>query len=258
MAEADNAPLGEPSHIPSIAFITLTNNGYIDYTLNCLKSLEKINSSVLPICYCVGEYAHKTLQDKGYKSVLLPNDSSNDSSEFQSFRQGNWAKITIKKFDIIYTNLVNHEYVLFTDGDIVYENIEFIEFIKNNIGYNDILIQNDTEKDNSNKELCSGFMYIKSNPTTLKLFHPSSVIKYINNPKWDDQVYINSIKHKLKFSKLPLDLFPNGQYYYKNSDKLTPMIVHFNWVIGHVKKAKMQEYGKWYLEDTCTPIPAKD
>lgn len=250
MTDADTRTTSKPS----ISFITLTNNGYIDYTLNCLKSLEKVNSPILPVCYCLGEQAHKTLQEHGYESVLLPNDSSNDSSEFQSFKSNAWHKITFKKIEVIYLNLVKYKYVLYTDGDIIFNNPEFYKYIIEHMGQNDLFIQNDTELDNSNKVLCTGFMFIKSNPRTLKLFNPKQIIKHAMNSKWDDQAYINSIKRYLKFSKLPLDLFPNGQYYYKNSDKLTPMIVHFNWVIGHVKKDKMQEYGKWYLEDTSAPL----
>ena len=251
MAEANIAQSG--GHSPRIAFITLTNNGYIDYTLNCLKSLEKINSSVLPVCYCVGEQAHKTLLDKGYKSVLLP-DNSSETTTFQAFKSSIWHKITFKKLEVIYMNLRKYKYVLYTDGDIIFENSDFYKYIIEHIGQNDLLIQNDTDQDSSDKVLCSGFMFIKSNPRTLKLFNPRKNAIHAKDPRWDDQTYINSIKHQLKFSKLPLDLFPNGQYYYMNSAKLTPMMVHFNWVIGHNKKAKMQEYGKWYLEDTSAPL----
>jgi len=236
---------------PNIAFITLTNNGYIDYTLNCLKSLEKINSPVLPVCYCVGEEAYKTLNDKGYECVLLADFPAGNITDFHEFKSKFWNVIMLKKLEIIHTNLLKYKYVLYTDGDIIFENPGFYKYIIDNIGSDDLLIQNDMDTDISNKQLCAGFCCISSNPTTLRLFNPASITNIaINNKNWDDQAYINSIKSKLKFSKLPLDLFPNGLYYYKNSGKLTPMMVHFNWVIGHVKKAKMQEHGKWYLENS--------
>ena len=43
------------------------------------------------------------------------------------------------------------------------------------------------------------------------LFNPDNVSYRKNN--WSDQVYINSIKHNLKYKKLDLNLFPNGKYY---------------------------------------------
>ena len=46
-----------------IAFITLTNNGYIEYTENCLKSLEKINSNVNLKCYCIGKKGYEYLNN---------------------------------------------------------------------------------------------------------------------------------------------------------------------------------------------------
>ena len=39
----------------NIAFITLTNTGYIDYTLNCLQSLKNINMKKQLKVYCIGE-----------------------------------------------------------------------------------------------------------------------------------------------------------------------------------------------------------
>lgn len=240
---------------PSVAFITLTNNGYIDYTLNCLKSLEKINASILPVCYCVGEEGYKKLCDKGYNCVLLA-DNSIETTDFHEYKSKLWNIIMFKKLEIIYMNLLKFKYVLYTDGDIVFENADFYKYIIDNLintGSSDILIQNDELDDNSNKTLCAGFMCIASNPTTLKLFNPKRIIyQAIHNHKWDDQAYINSIKRYLKFTKFPLDLFPNGRYYYTNYTKLHPMMIHFNWVIGHEKKAKMQKHGKWYLEEDIT------
>jgi hypothetical protein len=49
--------------IDDIAFITLTNNGYLDYTINCLESLKKINSDRKLKCYCVGEEGTRLLNN---------------------------------------------------------------------------------------------------------------------------------------------------------------------------------------------------
>jgi restriction endonuclease Mrr len=46
-----------------------------------------------------------------------------------------------------------------------------------------------------------------------------------------------------------LEKYPNGKVYYDNTDKLrgTAIIVHFNWVHGHHKMAKMKEHKMWLL-----------
>ena len=233
-----------------IAFITLTNTGYIDYTLNCLKSLKNINFDHELHCYCIGKAGKEILETQGYKCTLIEDEKN---SNFQKFREGNWADIVFNKFNIIHENLLKNDYVCFTDGDIVYENPEFMNYLLENIGENDILIQNDAMADNSFSNLCSGFMFIKSNPTTLNLFDPkiaeTKKKQWENNQKfiWGDQEYINEIKKNLKFDTCPLKLFPNGKYYYNNASTITPYLIHFNWVSGHQKKQKMLSYKKWYI-----------
>lgn len=219
----------------NVAFITLTNNGYIDYTLNCYESLKHLNLNLHS--YVIGEEAYNKL--KGKQRTLL---NSNDT-EFSEFRKGNWHNITKQKFQIIYDNLLLYDYVCFTDGDIVY-NGNVIDYCLQNINDNDILIQNDTMDDNDNSNLCSGFMFIRSNDKTKQLFNPK-VATIDAKEGWGDQMYINSIKKKLKYKMLPLDLFPNGQYYYKYQPR--SYMIHFNWIVGHEKKNKMKSYGKWFI-----------
>ena len=227
-----------------IAFITLTNDGYIEYTENCLKSLEKINSNVNLKCYCIGKKGYEYLTNKKYNCVLIDEEENNN---FQVFRKGNWSNITFNKFVIIYENLLKYKYVCITDGDIVFENNIFLQYLLKNIGLNDLLIQTEYI-DNKNDVLCSGFMFIKSNSNTLNFFNPKYIEHKKNTIGWDDQIYVNNNKDKLKYKMLPIQLFPNGKYYYDNNNIKTPYLIHFNWIIGHEKKEKMLKYGKWYLD----------
>jgi hypothetical protein len=226
-----------------IAFITLTNNGYVDFTLNCLKSLENINFEKKLDCYCIGEECCSILKSNSYNSFLIKDDNSN----FQTFRNGNWWDIVSNKFKIIHENLNKYDFVCITDGDIVFENNKFLDYLIENIEDNDMLIQNDTMNDNDHWNLCSGFMFLKSNEKTRYLFNPKIVIEKYKE-KICDQLYINNIKNKLKYKLLPLELFPNGRYYYENHSKIQPYLIHFNWLIGHEKKKKMKEFNKWYLD----------
>ena len=137
---------------------------------------------------------------------------------------------------------MNNQYVCITDGDIVYENNLFIDFLLENIHDNDLLIQSEgLEID----DLCSGFMFIKSNVNTLSIFNPNNVEKYKNFLGWDDQVYINEIKYKLNYKVLPLNLFPTGKYYYQYYNNINPYLIHFNWVVGNDKLSKMIRHNKW-------------
>ena len=285
------------NYLEEIKFITLTNSGYINYTLNCLESLKQINSKIDLHCYCIGKEGCNILKDKGYTCSLIDEEQN---SNFQSFRTGNWSNITYNKFTIIHENLLKYKYVCLTDGDIVYENPYFYNYLLKNIQDNDMLTQSDldcnipiqseldcnipiqsdsdcnipiqseldcnipiqsdsdcnipiqSDFDNDNEiPLCTGFMFIKSNPTTISLFDPKNVEQYKNIVGWDDQVYINDIKDKFKFKLLPLDLFPNGSYYYNNTN-LNPYMIHFNWLVGHEKAEKIKFYNKWYIPEFPT------
>lgn len=233
----------------TIAFITLTNDGYIEYTLNCLQSLlqQKYEENKIPElnCYCIGKKSYNALKTKT-TSYLIDDDAN---SNFQIFRKGNWSDITFYKFHIIYENLQKYDYVCFTDGDIVYESLKFIPYCLEKINDYELLIQNDTLQEQNNKSirLCTGFMFIKSNENTKQIFNPANISKELVG--WDDQIYINNIKNKLKFKLLPLDLFPNGGYYYLHHNKINPYIIHFNYLIGHNKKNKMKEYKKWFIQN---------
>ena len=211
-------------------------------SVNCLKSLEKIQFQPPLTCYCIGKEGFDHLTAKGYSSHFIDEEQN---SNFQLFRQGNWSNITFHKFKIIHENLLKHKYVCFTDGDIVFENTNFSSYLLNHIGENDLLIQDDFYGDGEN--LCSGFMFIQSNPNTLALFNPAIVESKKNQKEWDDQVYINDIRDKLRYKKLPLDLFPTGNHYYKHFSTLKPYLIHFNWCLGHEKQQKMKHYNKWLL-----------
>jgi len=223
------------------AFITLSNSGYIDYTLNCYKSLERIGLSPNILqTYVIGKEGYKIMKDSGYVCHLIDDESQ---SNFQTYRNGNWGDITFNKFKIIYENLLNYKYVCFTDGDIVFENTNFLEYIQNNIELYDMLIQDDSH--DGIHEVCSGFMFIKSTEYTLSIFNPEIVNKYKRIEEWDDQVYINGIKDNLNYKCLPLDLFPNGKHYHNNPN-IRPYLIHFNWYMGNMKIDAMKHYGKWY------------
>jgi hypothetical protein len=124
----------------NIAFITLTNSGYIDYTLNCLQSLKNINMKKQLKSYCIGEEGCSILKENNFLFEFIDDKTA---MNFQTFRKDNWSNITYYKFEIIYKNLLSNEYVCITDGDIVYENKQIFNYLLNNIKDNDLLIQSE-------------------------------------------------------------------------------------------------------------------
>ena len=224
-----------------VTFITLTNSGYINYTLNCLQSLKNINLHIPLHCYCIGKYCYNSLSANGFKCSLIDEE---ENSGFSTYKNGNWSNVVFNKFKIIHQNLLKYEYVCYTDGDVVYENNDFLGYLIEKIGDYEMLIQNNCQGINA---VSTGFMFIKSTENTKSLFDP---IYIENNCKlsndYDINDYLENIKYKINYKLLPLSLFPYGDYYYKNNSFIIPYLIHFNWVVGHEKKEKMIYYGKWF------------
>jgi len=232
----------------SIAFVTLSTSGYIDFTLNCLKSLEKCKCKHELITYCIGKKGCDILASHGYKSILIDEE---ENSNFQNIRSGNWSNIVYHKFVIIHENLQKYDFVCFTDGDIVYEREGFFKHMLDRMtDGKEMLIQSESVIEKERSALCSGFMFIRSTKNTISLFDPKNVEEFRNKVGWGDQIYVNSLKKKLVYDVLDLKLFPNGKYYYKNHLTLKPYLIHFNWVLGSNKKEKMKSFNKYLLSDS--------
>ena len=141
------------------------------------------------------------------------------------------------------------EFVLITDGDIVFLKNNFMQYCIDNIEDKDILIQNDKRSNDNDEELCTGFMFIRSNERTKNLFNPKKLTKKFYN----DQHYINYSRDRFTYKKLPLELFPNGGYYFEIYNKynkdpkcLDPFLIHFNHIKG-AKKDSCYESSKWLV-----------
>jgi hypothetical protein len=235
-------------------FITLTNNGYVGYTLNCLESLKKIKNQLNIHIYCVGKTSFDLFNRKGYKTSLI--DDNEKLRTFQEFNNSNWSGMMFYKVEAIYKSLLNNNFVCYTDGDIVFENKVFMDYLHQNISDHDILFQDEFFEN----DICAGFMFIKSNENTLRIFNPENVLQHKKENSdsskipygvcWNDQYYLNQLKNsnQINYKKLPLDLFPNGRYYYYNHVH-SPYLIHFNWVIGNEKIDKMKYYNKWYKDN---------
>lgn len=229
--------------------LTITNSGYQNYTLNLINSILKNKIDLNIEVYCLDKKVYKFFNE--YSELVTPVDISNQVNEeiveFKEQKSVDFYKIVYNKFIAINNSLDRFEYTLFIDGDIVIKK-NFIDFFNKIIGENDMLIQDNFNLGRTKKEeLNSGFFLLKSNKTTKYLFNPKNIaLKKFKKFKVHDQTYINKIKKKLKYEKLPLDYFPNGAHFYRNFQNIDPYIIHFNWIMGEEKIKKMKEYSEWY------------
>jgi len=228
--------------------ITLTNFSYKELTENCILSLININFPLDKIIiYTMDDECYDYFKKKFPSIDIKLNDYINP--EIQNYSKGEWNNVTMQKINIVYKELKNYEYLILFDGDIVFNNIQFLKFLLNKMIFNkdlDLLAQHEF-KNNGTNLICSGFYIVRSNDITKKYFNADN---YIKNGKYgvNDQDYINSIRKHFKWEHLPIELFPNGKYYYefhKNRDEA--FLIHFNFVMYNQKKSRMKGYNKWFL-----------
>lgn len=235
---------------------TVTNYGYLLYTLNMLKSLKQFGLDNKIFVVCIDKKGAKILKKLGYNVFCI--EDSTEQKELGKFCPWNtkgYDKICYLKLELIYRILFLNKNVLLIDGDIVFRK-DLMEDMRKWWSDNiyDVWIQNDAQENRNTKNMCTGYMFIKTSDRLIELYDCVSEKgqkKYItcafdNN----DQTYFNNfVKPGCIFSALPLQFYPNGKMYYDNTDELKDkaVLVHFNWVQGHLKMAKMKEHKLWLL-----------
>ena len=164
-----------------------------------------------------------------------------------SFNQSNFNKLVYKKLEITHDELSKGNSVFLSDLDIVFLRDPW-DYLTALLADNDIVFQQDGNRN------CTGFYVVKPTPETLDLFDISEPIDL--GPDKTDQGYINRKLHlkksfykNLKIKVLNKNLFPFGNYWYKQNKKIEdPYIVHYNWVMGIDNKIKkMKKYNHWAI-----------
>jgi hypothetical protein len=231
---------------------TLTNSGYILYTLNMLKSLKPYGLDKKVFIVTIDKKSKDILSNLGYNVFCIENDSL---AKFCPWNSKGYDKICYFKLELIYNILSLNLNILLVDGDIIFRQSPLEDIYKwvNNNNY-DVWVQNDSINDKNTINMCTGYMLIKSSKKMIELYDCVSdegkskylLCAYDNN----DQTYFNNyVKPYCKFFALPLVNYPNGNIFYNNPENIlkSAILIHFNWIHGHSKLVKMKEYKLWLL-----------
>ncbi len=230
---------------------TVTNYGYRLYTLNMLKSLAPFGLDRSVLILCLDKKSADWFNKKGYH-VITTNDTN---EQFCAWNTKGYDRICYLKLEWIFRILSLKMNILLIDGDIVFRKnpIDDIQKWEANDQF-DGWIQNDSQNDRNTDNLCTGYIFIHSNPKMIQLYDCVSdegkrkyeTCAFDNN----DQTYFNKfVKPFSRFQPLSLEQYPNGKMYYDNTERInkTATMVHFNWVQGHIKMVKMKLYKMWNL-----------
>jgi hypothetical protein len=230
---------------------TVTNYGYRLYTLNMLKSLAPFGLDRSVLILCLDKKSANLFTEKGYHTIT----AAETNERFCAWNTKGYDRICYLKLEWIFRILSLKMNILLIDGDIVFRKnpIDDLQKWEANDQF-DGWIQNDSQDDRNTDNLCTGYIFIRSNSKMIQLYDCVSEegkLKYqtcaFDN---NDQTYFNRfVKPFSCFQPLSLDQYPNGKMYYENTDRInkTAIIVHFNWVHGHIKMANMKRYKMWIL-----------
>ena len=82
--------------------------------------IKKIGINYLKV-FCIDSESYDYLSTDFNFVYKIDLEEDKIEKKLINYRRNNWSKIVYKKFDIIYKELLENDYVLFTDGDIVYK-----------------------------------------------------------------------------------------------------------------------------------------
>ena len=231
---------------------TVTNHGYLLYTLNMLKSLRAFGLDHKMLILCLDRRGADVLEKKGYRTVCI----DHEIGRFCPWNTKGYDQICYLKMELVYQILSFGRNVLLIDGDIVFLQDPMMDVLKWGKESGEVWIQNDAQKNQDTTNLCTGYLYLRSSPLMIELYDCVSEAGMEKYKKCafdnNDQTYFNKyVKPYCKVNALPLEQYPNGKMFYDHlkSVRRDTVLVHFNWVKGHLKMAKMKEHKLWLLTE---------
>ena len=110
--------------------VTFSNYGYRDFTHNLLNSIKVNNVDLNPNVYALDVEAFNYFKSF-HENVTLFEDQQTQK-ELVNQKAENFGDMMMKKFEIIYKSMLENDYVLYIDGDIVIKK-NIIEILFRNI-----------------------------------------------------------------------------------------------------------------------------
>lgn len=245
--------------------VSACNFGYLPLTLNWLKSLELIGLRDSVLLYSLDKKVQEALNERGIENILWETSIFSDiPEEHNSIHSDAWMDIVFRKIELVNATLKSGEDVFFTDSDIIFKKnpINYLKRMTENL---DMVIQCEGHP-TRNPLACSGVYYAKTCESTISLTNVDrEYMDYVaqrllglrRKPfRFDcDQGYLNArlglkprtwrfnkmfadeevrldvmSKPYTKFSFLPRDEFPTGNYWLENKERVKDncYLIHYN------------------------------
>ncbi len=248
-----------------INILIITNKGFLNFTHNFIQNVKNLELKYNIIIACLDEECYENLislkLDSNFELIKYFDETLKD---FKSWGTLDYKKLVFKKLDIYYDilNIYPNKDIIYIDLDIYLFSDpipQLINYIENKPNY-DIYFQCDEENKQCVKcKACSGFMYIKNNENTKKIFNWKSICSEEEAYNFTgNQQYLYKYMDKIvNWTTLSRNLYPNG-IFVEDIPK-DALILHYNFIEGEGEKMiKMFKNGHWlinfdytYIEDLC-------
>ena len=232
----------------STVFISVSNTGCIELTINHLESLKRVGMTNY-VAYAIDTECYDTLRSKGYNTHLL---GRNDMNQYHHFNTPGFDHISFMRYHVIDKLLREGKTVWYLDVDsVVMQDLNsYVDVVKDKF---DVALQDDCYMP------CTGCMIFF--PSALELVKPMIETRDFSK---NDQVYFLKFlnRTKLRVGLLNRNIFPNGLLYFnddnpkqldkqiefRNSDPSKIMFIHANWIVGvQAKITALKSKGLWFV-----------
>jgi hypothetical protein len=247
-----------------ISWITLINQGYMDYTINFLRHLKKNNIVFFLTIYCINmtkEMKQKLENEGNCECIDFNNDALSNDMELYGdtqYKQIVFYKIdaikeTIKKNKGYYTGYIDMDIILFRDPSKT-----ILDKFAENDNISVVCQCDEPEAECSNfvmcKGICTGVICFKNSSFNKNLGIFSYDVEDINKFSSDQEflqarLNINHIQYRTVSKTVfmngsaPIKLSSNEKY----SIPSTADLLHFNYLVGDQKREKMILYNYWLI-----------
>lgn len=251
--------------------VTLINNAYLPFVYSWLCNTIYMNIHEQVLFITTDETSkNRLIQDWPRVNVVsLPVDNSLNGN--QAYSKVGYVKLMVKRTEILNSLLMNNIEILLFEVDCLWISNPISDCKKHAIS-NDVIV---TCIDRRPSSIAGGFIYMKPTPAMKKLWEKLTQKmralgkeiqkKQFNKPvseSKNDQIFfmqlIQSRFAGIKYKVLPWDYYPDGKWYSmkKNKrDKIKPVIINNNWVIGNTKKLqRAKKWGHWFVDNNLKCI----
>ena len=241
---------------------TVTSDGYKYYTWNLYKMLQELKVPWKLCILCLDKESNdffNRIAQIPSRQFLMPGERvlHKDPVHFGSTPFKRMNRMKIKALDEL-SQRPELDHLIFIDSDIaVFRN--FVPAVLDLLKQDPLLFQCDESKSFECPDIhacenpCTGVIAMELNEQTRpQLKHLYKVESDPWKAALTDQDYIaNRMKYfSIPYTTLPRDLFPNGVFLAKDRFKESqPFLVHFNYIVGKMKKRIMIEKECWVLPE---------